>query len=51
MSPLSHWNSRQIRVLQRYCSLHRIPLTPEIETRLASRYAAKHAGERQRASR
>ena len=46
MSPLSQWNVRQIHVLQRFCSVHRIPLTPEVVVSLATRYAAKHAGER-----
>lgn len=46
MSSLREWNARQLHVLERYCRLVRVPLTPDVLSRLASRYAAKHAGER-----
>jgi NTE family protein len=46
MSAMSSWNSRQIRVFRRYCSLHGLALTPEVVAALAARYAGKHADRR-----
>lgn len=47
-SSLRQWNVRQLSVLQRYCSIHHVALTPDLVCSLASRYATKHAGERPR---
>jgi hypothetical protein len=46
MSPIRNWNVRQLGVFQRYCSMHHVPLTPDLVARLAARYAEKHRGHR-----
>ena len=46
MQSMRSWNIRQVNVLLRYCSIYRVPWTPEVVLRLAARYAGKHARER-----
>jgi hypothetical protein len=48
-SALRQWNARQMSVLQRYCRLHHVALTPDVVCTIAARYASKHAAERPRA--
>lgn len=48
-SALRQWNARQLGVLERYCRLHRIALTPDLVCALAARYASKHDDDRVRA--
>jgi hypothetical protein len=48
MTTLSDWNSHQVHVLRRYCRRYGLAITPESTTRLAVRFADKHAAERPR---
>ena len=47
-SGIQTWNARQVRTFQRYVSLYQRPLTPELISLLARRYAEKHATTRPR---
>jgi hypothetical protein len=47
-SGIQTWNARQVRTFQRYVSLYHRPLTPEMISLLARRYAEKHATTRPR---
>jgi hypothetical protein len=40
---LDQWNRLQLRVIRRYCGLHRLPLTADLVGYLAPRFARKHA--------
>jgi len=42
------WNSRQARTFRRFGSLYRLPLTAELVSPLARRYAEKHGDTRPR---
>ena len=42
------WNAQQLRTFQRYVSLYHRPLTPDMISILARRYAEKHATTRPR---
>ena len=47
-SGIQTWNARQVKTFQRYVSLYQRPLTPEMISLLARRYAEKHATTRPR---
>ena len=42
MVSIAHWNRRQILVFSRFSRRYRVPLTPEVISRLARRFALKH---------
>jgi hypothetical protein len=42
------WNARQMKTFQRYVSLYQRPLTPDMISMLARRYAEKHVNTRPR---
>jgi hypothetical protein len=42
MMTIDRWNARQVHVFTRYGRRRGTPLTPELVTRLAQRFALKH---------
>ena len=42
MMGIDRWNAMQIRVFRRFARRHGVPLTPELITALAHRFAIKH---------
>jgi hypothetical protein len=46
MLTLNEWNRQQVRIFRRYSRLHGVPLTPDLFTLLARRFARKHADDR-----
>ena len=47
-SGIETWNARQVKTFRRYVSLYHRPLSPEMISLLARRYAEKHATTRPR---